>query len=343
LQPNEPEFLIAADGVALVVVRRPDDTSAVHAFDARNGTPIWSVDASDPTLQDQPLVAEGRVVFLPNINHKRLVVRDLYTGKLAYEYELPSYVKDPKRTFYEGCWIEDGKLILPWFLAARYPERNHILAVDLELGELAWRVKIPTEGGIARDLHSILQHDGKTFLVLWTAPSAGRNATFGEIRELRTNLPAISNPIGDLRLNPGDRLLGVERRERVQLTSPHVFVRSPAPDAKSTYLRMIHLPYGERWAHVLPVPTEDLYNGLMPLPALSDSTVVFAYTEWRDRRRNRSRPTKLTSLVFVDKKTGLARDTRILSDDLGGQDRIEFMAVGPTLVMRGRSQLEILQ
>ena len=343
MAPDEPEFIVADDGVALVVVRRPDDTSAVRAFDAATGTPIWDVDASDPTLQDQPLVSEGRVVFLPNINYKRLVVRDLYTGKLSYEYELPCNVKDPKRTFYEGCWIEDDKLILPWFLAARYPERNHILAVDLELGELAWRVALPQPDGIPRDLYSILQHDGKTFLVLWTAPAASRTVTFGEIRELRTNLPAISNPIGELRLNPGDRLLGVERRERVALSTPHVFVRSSARDAKSTYLRMIHLPFGERWKHVLPVPTEELYNGLMPLPAISDSTVAFAYTEWRDRRRNRTRPTKQTSLVFVDKETGLARDTRILPDDLGGQDRIELWSEGPSLFMRGRSQLEILQ
>jgi hypothetical protein len=169
------------------------------------------------------------------------------------------------------------------------------------------------------------------------AAGPGTSAQFSEIRELRSALPAISNPIGNLRLAADDKLMGVDDRRRVRLPTPEVFVCSPVRGQEATRLRQVDLAYGEGWSHVLGVAREVIPSGLLPLPALSDSTVAFCFTEYREKVR------PVTQLLFLDRGTGLARDKRMLTEELGQHEDIELWPFGDVLILSGGKRMEILR
>jgi hypothetical protein len=125
----------------------------------------------------------------------------------------------------------------------------------------------------------------------------------------------------------------------VQLAPPEVFVCSPVHGEEATRLRQVHLAYGEGWSHVLGLAREFIPAGMLPLPAVSEATVAFCFTEYKVN--NQSRPE--TRLLFLDRRTGQTRDKRTLMEDLGQHDDVELRPAGDVLIVSGDKRMEILR
>ena len=71
------------DGM-VVALRMPKSREpALHAMDAHTGTELWELRLTDKDLMPRlPLLGSGKMVFLPNLNRQRVVVRDLFSSRI---------------------------------------------------------------------------------------------------------------------------------------------------------------------------------------------------------------------------------------------------------------------
>lgn len=325
------EALVGGDGVVVAAFVDRARRVTLVAFSIELGAELWEREVGlDVSLP--PLFGDGRVVLLPRGRGLRSAqVLDLFTGSQSASFELDA---DAWENDGRAAWIERGKVILPAFRRNARSTSEMLRAFDLESGAKSWSV--PSETG--RELETVLRAGGRTYLVL-AAEAIGGRVQNGAILELDTSLGAL-RPLQNAKLAPGDLLVGVPRLAVVELDTPFVFVRSEATGVRETMLRAIHLPYGERWATRLSVPVDALYNGAMPRPVVSQSTVALVYGEWtrnRDGERDRR-----TSLALFDRASGQRRDLRTLDPSLGGSEYLEILGLGSALFVAGSGGMDVL-
>jgi len=323
-------------GLALAVEDVPGGGYRVHALEVGSGARIWSADLAGAEVWPHPVCGSGKVVFLPLVARSTAVALDAFSGRRALEIELPFM---PHKSTYAASWIEDGRLMVPWFGQLRRPDHNQILAIDLENGGIDWAVRFDQVAGGGRDLDAILQHDGRTYLVLRPPALVSDGGPRGIVVALNTSVGGHA-PVGDVALADDDDLVGVRSSTRVVLDSPFVFLRSFTPDEREMRIQAVHLPYGHRrWVQRLPVSAEDLYNSILPLPACSATTVALAYSE----RSSRSRSPQRTNVYFFDRNGGTPFGSQLCDAQLGSGDDLTMIPLGDALILSGRDQLQVMR
>lgn len=327
------EALVSHGGVVLARMTQADGEPLLQALDAHSGIELWQLRISETEGHSKvPLVGSGRVVFVPEITQRKIVVRDLYTGTRTTEFELP---QPPERNAHLQMWIEDGLLIQPHFFKATKPNENLIVAYDLETGRERWSENFDEEG--RRELTTVLEYDGEHYLVLRPRSRSAEQDVPGQILHLHAGFGALQ-PVGNVRLGKRDIPIEVPVKRTYRLPSPYVFFRTSSEDELKTRVRAIHLPHGERWVHSLPVAETDLYSR-MTLPALSDSTVVLAYNEWPG---NKTSP-GVTIMTFIDRASGLSREVRDLPNAFPRANQMQFVTLGDALILVGGSRMDVLE
>ncbi len=322
------------DGVLLALLQSKGQGPLLLALDAHSGIELWSFRYTDPHLIPKlPLLGSGKMIFLPNISRKRVVVRDLFSSRLISEFSL---LHSPARNAHEQIWIEDNLLIEPRMHEATRPDANHVVAYDLEKGEVVWRESFGDKGG--RELTSITQFQGEHYLVLRERPGSKEQHLPEQIMRLHVGFGALQ-PIGNLQLSKRDSTINIGVRKTFPLEAPYIFLTSSSRDESRTLIRAVHLPHGERWVHTLPVSKADIYNRITP-PALSDTTVALAYNEWpRDNTQ-----AGVTRLRFIDRASGIVRDARDLSrTSFPRADGLRLVTLGSALILVGPSQMDVLE
>ena len=324
--------LEGASGVVLISTSQARQRWLL-ALDATSGVELWK--RSIPKeLKHAPVTGPEHAVLLPaSRSHTQADVLDLFTGRLARTLDLtevaPIHDSDQR-----GAWVEERRLVLPLFpkSSSKQP-RPCVVAYDLDSGRRAWRVTRDAD----QELDSIARVGNDVYLLFL---GTGGPRSSGVLQQLDTRLGAV-RPIQNVRLGPDDVPIGIRRSTRVELDGPYLFLLSPTSGGRETLIRAIHLPFGERWTHRLPLSPEEFYNTPMPLPALSNTTVALAYTE-APRSEMRSRAQARTTLLLLDRKSGFRRDSRLLDDDLGQAQGLALAALGSALLVQGRDQLLVL-
>jgi len=325
----------AAGGVILVTERGAGGTDSLHALDEVTGERLWSAPIDRLRHDLQPVCGERWVVLLPKVQRTAGVVHDLFTGGRLLDFELPERVI---RSAPAASWIERGKLIVPWFMSGRSAELNRVVAIDLSSGELAWNLSFDDIAGGRRELRSIVQHDGHTYLHLSPCSGTEREGVRGILVELHASLGATAR-VGSVELDQGDRLIGIPQERRVVLDEPFLYLRSFPPGGDLLRLQALQLPYGNlRWTQRLKVPRERMYNAVMRLPASSETTVALAIST-----KTTSSLARETSLYFFDRSSGVPQGNLLLDGGLGGSDDISLQGLGGALILAGENLLEVMR
>ncbi len=332
---GDVDSIRAAGGLIIITERNTGARDTLYAVDSVTGDGIWSAPVDRIRYDYRPVCGERHVVLLPRNQRSQGLVLDLFTGRRILEFELPERVL---RSAQAASWIEDGRLIVPWFLSGRSAERNRIVAIDLYSGQLAWNVSFDDIAGGRRELRSIVQHDGHTYLILRPQGGLEQEGVRGIVVELHTTLGATAR-VGSVELSHGDRPIGVPQERRLSLDEPYLYLRSFPPGGEELRIQAMHLPYGNlRWTQRLKLPQDQLYNALMRLPASSDSTVAIAVSNKTSANFGRE-----TSLYFFDRSSGLPRGNLLLDGRLGTSADISLQGLGNTLILAGSDLLEVMR
>lgn len=325
------EALGGAGGVVVASLVSTESGARLAAFDARGGIQLWTL-AVERGLHLPAVVSPECAVLLPREHDKGPAwVLDLFTGRTLRRLQLKQGVGDADLA---GCWIEDGRLILPGFpRAGSDPRPAPLHALDLTTGAVAWTIE-PEE---RRELDSIVRFGRSAYLILLAAPFSGE--TEGRLLDVNTRGGG-SGPVAGVTLGSEDYPIGIQRGQVVQLDQPYLYLLQPALGSRESLVRQVHLTAGPQWAYRLSVPSDELFTGLLPLPTHSASTVALAYTV--NGRSRGGRADARTSLLMIDRQTGFQRETRILPDSLGRADSIRLMGLGPSLIVQGRDGLLVL-
>ncbi len=333
LDNESVEALCGASGVVVAALSGSERSARLLALDAISGIELWSAPIARG-LHPFAVVGPEHAVLLPReAAETQAEVRDLFTGRLSLAVGLEQDVGDADL---RGAWIEESRLVVPGFPRAgavpAAPEAS-LHALDLSSGRLAWRV--PRAEG--RELDSVVRCGRDAYLVLLSARFPGNEA--GGLVQVDTRLGA-QRPVSGVRLSLLDAPIGVRRSTVVELEEPDLFLLSPVPGGRESLIRAVHLPYGERWVHRLPVPADEVFNTPLPLPAQSATTVALCYTEVERSRPAQAEPR--TTLLLLERATGLKRGEIILNQSLGRSDALELRGLGSALVVQGRDALAIL-
>lgn len=334
-QPDAGEVrnVNSARGLAIVVTTLPTGARQIYAVDVYTGRKVWRHSLATGLFHGDPVIGEDELVFLPNVARRRGMVIDLYTGTKRLDLH---FDHDLKNDAFRATWIEDGLLIVPWFHQSRDPDRNQIVALDLESGRQAWRVSLEDVAGGGRELRRVLNWDGRSFLSLLDTHHAPDGRSPGILVELHTNLGATAELSG-YRYDERYWDLGLNE-PRVELESPYWFQLSPAAD--DLFLHGVHLPFGhERWASRLQLSDEGLYNGQVPVPVLSTDTVAALIVVQDDGRGSDWR----SMLYLFGRDDGTPRGNQVLGtfDRSGGA--LGLYGLGDTLLVIGDGALKVMR
>ncbi|MFT7485506.1 MAG: hypothetical protein ACI9F9_001356, partial [Candidatus Paceibacteria bacterium] len=323
-------------GLVLTMVRVTGREGFLHALDLASGREVWRAPIDMVDYDSTPLVGDNRVVLMPRRSQRRGRVLDLFSGRSVLEFSLPSKIH---QTAHEASWIENGILVVPWFLTGRSPERNHMVAVDLWTGEITWELKFEEILGGQRQLRSILQYRDETYLVLTPVSGAQKADVRGIIAELHVGLGA-ARQVGTFELDHDDRWVGISQERRVQLQTPTVFLRAFSDQDDAMSVRAIELPLGNtRWVANLGITREQLYNSLLRLPVESDNTVALIFSS-----KNGGGLSPLHSSLYVlDRATGRGLDVLALDTELGTSNDISLQGLDSMLILGGDKRLEVLR
>ena len=335
---GEVASIQAADGLIFVTTRRlPGTRDLLTALDATTGAELWSTEFERLLLDTRPACGDGRVVLLPRHSRSRGRVLDAFSGREVLTFELPESVLHASIA---GAWIERGLLIVPWFLSGRNPARNRIVAVDLTSGAITWDLSFDELLGGGRELRSILQHDGHTFLLLQAQGGMEEEGVSGLLVELHAGLGATAR-VGNLQLSREHRLVGIGQERRVELDSPYVYARSFVDGGGPLRLQQIELPYGSvRWTQRLSVTREELYNSQMRIPATSEHSVALVVST-KDGATRFGVPE--ANLFFLDTTSGQLQGSLRLDAKLGTSVDISLHGLGGALILAGKDLLEVLR
>jgi hypothetical protein len=224
-------------------------------------------------------------------------------------------------------------VIVPWFRQGREPDRNQVLAIDLETG-VPTRVSFEEIDGQRYELSSILQWQGQTFLVL--VRPLGSSAEPGwTIREYKPRFGATGRVC---ELPRSQDLIGVEPNSRVELEAPLVFLQSTADGDRELRIHALQLPYGhQRWVQRVPIPRDSLYTTRLPAPAVGDTRVAVLFT----RSSGQGDPT--TELHCFDRLDGSPDGNQILSKSLDRGRGVTLIPLGDALLIAGPESLQVMR
>ncbi len=311
-----------ASGVSLGAFGSVRRGALLRAFDATRGYLLWTREVASEEHWPIPICGDGRAVLLPRSSAYGAVVIDLFTGSELLKIDVGE-VHDGDLA---GAWIDDGNLVLP-----RFPKttasKEVISAWSLDTGVRRWTV----ENSENLDFDSVARTADQVYLVY----SAGRQRP-GAIQQLDPRVGAVRKI--NVTVRPGDVPIGMERHRVTELDGDWMFLQSRSEtSASETIVRAIHLPFGEKWRHRLPVAPSEIYDAL-PLPVSSESTTVLAWTE--PTRDLSVRP--MTQLLLLDREFGTLQDTRNLTPDLGPAGHITFAFLGRSLAILGHHETAFL-
>jgi|688.fasta_scaffold03122_14 outer membrane protein assembly factor BamB len=327
--------LSAGSGLAFVLARSEAGENRVLAYDARGGTLLWTRASTVHGARALPLVAEDRLCFLPQMGAIEIEVADLYTGRRIGTLTLAAGAQARVES---DAWVEGQRLLVPWI---EHASLSRIECHDVRTLARLWDLDLSGSGEERRQLSTVLQHGGRTWLYL--RPIGTNAATRSpQLIELSTAIGALA-PLSHVRLSFEDRLLGSRQWRRRELPSPELFMLSRRPqNPQEARVRCIDLAKGERWVTTLSVPWKEIGGGQTPLPAISSECVLLAYAPGRSANRSGEIGTQL---VFLDRASGLMRaDKRALpSASFGDSDSVEFVPMGNSLFVRGERRLELWQ
>jgi outer membrane protein assembly factor BamB len=333
---GEVDSLVAGEGLVLVTVRVPGREDSLVALDWRRGREVWRAPLDPLALSRRPVVGPGCVVLMPRRSQQQGRILDLFTGRPRDGFELPARIH---QSALEAAWIEDGRLVVPWFLTGRNPDRNRIVAVALLDGSLAWDLDLGEVQGGQRQLRSILQHDGRTYLVLVPVVGAELDEVRGVLAELDLRIGA-TRRLSGLELDHDLRFVGVPQEERVVLETPSVHLYSFAADTGELEVTAIDLRQGgPRWRRRLPLTRDDHYNAFTRLPAESQDAVALVFSSKGGTRFGRAR----SNLFLLDAASGRLLRQLLLDPRLGASNEIDLQGLGPALILAGDGQLEVLR
>jgi len=355
--------LACGSGVAVVCADLATGRRFLQALDAHSGVELWRVPILDPGLASVPVLSGSRVALLPARGRRRCLSLDLFTGRdpVSFQLESPAGASAP-----DDAWTEGDLLVVPWFLQAREPSTNQILAYDLRNGGRAWRLALGDDraapmtpapvvpggpaagadrdgGPDARELVAVLQCSDRTWLLLRPPLSANDRTGSASIAELSPRIGALS-PLPNVRIALTDRVLGLVGAGRVRIPATQLFLLASREGSNDARIRAIDLAAGaELWAQPLKHAFPDMYQipapyTPMPLPALSDDTVAVVYSLLPNSNISSS-----TFLVCLDKQSGRDLVYLPLSPALGKCDSIRLHPLGSGLLVRGLGGLEVLR
>ncbi len=305
-------------------------------LDAASGAKLWSFRFDRDRYHARPVLGEEHLVLLPTSSGTGRIF-DLFTGRLGGQFQL-SLSTSPTAA---AAWIEEGRLILPNFLRGTRPAQNHVLALDLDSGEQAWRVTFSETPSGDMELLRIISHEDEHFLHLSPLDTSARSLQQAGLFELNTSLGALANrPLA--RLSGRDQLIGLELRSRTVLETPYLFaMRMPDALRSEPRLRALHLPHGERWS--TPLPESMLRaTGSMPLPAVSGSTVALAYKKPTGAPGSVGRE---ASLVFLDRRSGQILASKPMSPDMWRttESGLFLSVLNDALIVSGARKLDFMK
>jgi outer membrane protein assembly factor BamB len=338
-EPGLPGKLVAlfeANGVLVALQNHgsgdPTDDHLFVGLDAARGVELWRMPVRGTHFRPLPVLGEGRMVLMPTLTSGRAQVFDLFTGRAS-----ASFVTDMSAMWtVESAWIEDGRLVLPNFRFITRPSHNHVQAIDLETGELVWRVAF-SAGGVDRELSHVLTWEDKRFLVLWTQTPSG--ALRGGLFELNTRLGALdASPIAEF--PEGSKPVGLPPMSHTELTSPYLFVTVGQSGGPYT-LRAVHVRYGQRWETELPDEFNVTRASDLPLPAISTSTVAVSI---KRRMVGGAMRGLEPYLLFFDRGTGTLRGTYNLpARMISTPERLDLTPFGDGLFVSGSQQMDYMK
>ena len=320
---EEPISLAEAGGVLIANLR----SGRMLAFDVQAGILLWELKLGESARWSGPVTGEGRLVFLSKLHAlpPRALVVDVYRGRIEADFKLPA--ADPASALEETSWIEDDALFVPVFNRRGPPSR--IDAFKLESGERTWTI----EFGADEELHSVLHHEGKDYLVTVGA-RAGNTTGNGAVYLLDGEFGTIRRVIA---LMPDEEPMGILKHSSVELPAPYVFTYTSSPSDRAVRVRAVHLPFGLLWTWSLPVSREEFYDSQnMPMPAVSRDCVALAYQTKDSSSNLRGEMT----LVFVDKRAGKRLDTLTLNDAFTQARNLELRGLGESLFVLGKGSTQ---
>lgn len=329
----------ASSGVVVATITARDERPRLAAYDATGGALLWELALVEGGAARAPLLSERRVVLLPASGQTRASVRDLYTGRLVVRFELPTTAVGGAGGNEQEAWAERGLVVVPWFNEMRFPERNHVVAMDLETGALAWR--LPFDLSQKRMLTGIVQQGDRAWLRVGSLPRPEDPLPAPNLFELSVGIGA-ATPLDAARLGSEDVVIGLSRDTRVRLPEGPLFVLSPRGSRdgspREARLRAVDPTRGELWVQALGLSFDDLRTGGTPQAAWSDSTVVIALPLYDGGRR----PDMRTIVHVYDRDTGVFRETRKV-ERKDKADQPQLHAFGDVLLLRRPRSLEILR
>ncbi len=329
-----PMGVRVSDGVAAAVCRGAGDRLVIFGFELTSGVPLWTIETQAKEHSEQPICGEGRLVLLPQpYAASTMTVYCLFSGRTVQRVSLRH---PPQRLLARAAWIENGRVILPWFLIEVGDARNHVVAYDLDLGTLAWEVHFDRSLGGGRQLHGVFQSGPHTVLVL--KPPAGAPGR-GVLAELDARIGGLAR-LGNVELGDDHLPLGLNLgdRRRLRLDEPLLFLRGAGSRGGGLRLEAVHLPFGvERWRYE--PPFDDLYTGSLPLPAVGRDVVALVVAE----RASRRPVSHQANLILLGRHDGGRRETQILDPRLGRSDDLELVPLGDALFVAGQQLMKVMR
>ena len=323
-------------GVAVAIsTGSEDDRLVLTGVELALGAVLWQIEASTKEYSEEAVCGSGRLVLLPQpYAASTMLVFDLFTGRKLHSVDLR---RAPQRMLARAAWIEDGRIVLPWFLIEVEDERNHVVAFDLDTGTLAWEVHFDRSLGGGKQLHAIVQTGAHTILVLKPASSAG--GVRGVLAALDTRIGGVAR-LGNVELDDDHVPIGshLSDRRRLRLDEPFLFLSSRVQGNDGMRLTAVHLPFGvERWRWE--PPFDDLYTGGMPLPAVGRDVVALVVGE----RGSRRPVTHLSNLVLLGRHDGQRREIQLLDPAYGRSDEIQLVPLGNALLVTGQQMMRVMR
>ncbi|HIG10563.1 MAG: PQQ-binding-like beta-propeller repeat protein [bacterium] len=332
------ESIQLADGLVYATThRRPGTLDGLSGICAVTGAELWSTNFERLTLDSRPICGSGRVVFLPRHSRRSGRVLDAFSGREQLRYTLPESMLHASIS---TAWIEDGKLIVPWFLSGRNPARNRICALDLSSAKVVWNLSFDELHGGRRELRSILQYDGTTYLLLQAQSQSEDEGVTGLLVKLHSGLGATAQ-VGGLRLGREQRILGIGSERRVELEHPYLYVRSFVEGGGPLRIQQVLLNQGGLgWTQHIGITREELYNSELRLPATGGQALALALSVKQGARRF-GLPEGY--LFLFNTATGELLSRQRLDAKLGSSDTISLHGLGSALLIAGKDTMEVMR
>lgn len=311
--------LCVSQGVAVLHARAPQGYNTLFAFDAREGTALWTLPLKGRKQWQRPMFAPGLLMMAsqPLGNPDRLAIIDLFRGiergRVPLPDDTPPFIED-------SAWSHGRELFVPDVFSSG-DDPSGVLVLDLHTKKFGWEVRFDR----SEELVGSLGWMDEDYLVT-EAEHGARNAN-GAVYRLDRRNRRLSKVFD---LAPGARLFGVEHANRHELNQPYVFVLNRSQGDK-TPVEAWDLEKGRRlWTYRIAASGSDLLRQQLPQPVVAGNVVALTYRS-SEGVRNRTDVT----LAFHDMQTGLPLDSRQLRREFRLSDSIELLGLGPTLHLYG--------